>query len=197
MAELGTVKFRKMADNTAEDWALITEHHETFHGPRLADRVIALLHDLKGPKLGFQIDRFDHSLQTATRAVRDGADEETVVVALLHDIGDNLAPENHCEVAAGILRPYVSDENCWLTLNHVIFSGYYFFHLTGLDRNEHLELRGHPAYAKTRRFVEDWDGTSFDPDYDALPFATFEPMVRRLFARTPRSQWRPTELRSA
>lgn len=194
---LGTVGFRRMDDNTAEDWALIIRHHEAYHGPRLADRVLKLLTDLKGPKLGFQIDRYEHSLQTATRALRDGADEETVVVALLHDIGDNLAPENHCEVAAGILKPYISEENYWLLLNHVVFSGYYFFHLTGGDRNAHLKLRGHPAYAKTRRFVEAWDGTSFDPDYDTLPLETFEPMVRRIFARAPRSAWRRVERKSA
>jgi len=193
----GTVGFRRMDDNTAEDWALITRHHEAYHGPRLADRVLALLRDLKGPKLGFQIDRYDHSLQTATRALRAGADEETIVVALLHDIGDNLAPENHCEIAAGILKPYVSEENYWLLLNHVVFSGYYFFHLTGGDRNAHRKLRGHAAYAKTKRFVEEWDGKSFDPEYETLPLDTFEPMVRRIFARPPRSAWRPVELKSA
>jgi predicted HD phosphohydrolase len=194
---LGTVSFRCMDDNTAEDWVLIIKHHEAYHGPRLADRVLALLRGLKGPKLGFQIDRYDHSLQTATRALRAGADEETIVVALLHDIGDNLAPENHCEVAAGILKPYVSEENYWLLLNHVVFSGYYFFHLTGGDRDAHLKLRNHPAYARTKRFVEEWDGRSFDPDYDTLLLETFEPMVRRIFARTPRSAWRPAGLKSA
>ncbi len=195
--ELGTVGFTTMDDNTAEDWALVTRHHEAYHGPRLVDRVLGLLRDLKGPKLGFQIDRYDHSLQTATRALRAGADEETIVVALLHDVGDNLAPENHCEIAAGILKPYVSAENEWLVRNHAIFSGYYYFHLTGGDRNAHLELRGHPAYAKTKRFVEEWDGTSFDPAYDTLPLETFEPMVRRVFDRPPRSAWRPIELKSA
>jgi predicted HD phosphohydrolase len=195
--DLETVSFTCMDDNSAEDWALIIRQHEAYHGPRLADRALGLLRDLRGPKLGFQIDRYDHSLQTATRALRAGADEETVVVALLHDIGDNLAPENHCEVAAGILKPYVCEENYWLVRHHVVFSGYYFFHLTGGDRNAHLKLRGHPAYAKTKHFVEAWDGKSFDPDYDTLPLEAFEPMVRRLFARAPRSAWRPVGLKSA
>lgn len=188
----GTAGFTHMAEVTAEDWALVIRQHEAYHGPRLADRVLGLLRDLKGPTLGFRIDRYDHSLQTATRALRAGADEETVAVALLHDIGDNLAPENHCEIAAAILKPYVSEENHWLVLNHVTFTGYYFFHLTGGDRHAHRALSGHPAYAKTRRFVEEWDGASFDPDYDTLPLEAFEPMVRRLFARAPHSQWRPT-----
>jgi predicted HD phosphohydrolase len=190
---LDTVRFTTMDDTTAEDWDLIIRQHEAYHTPRIADRVIGLLHDLRGPKLGFQIDRFDHSLQTASRALRAGADEETVVVALLHDIGDNLAPENHCEIAAGILQPYVGEENYWLVRNHVTFTGYYFFHLTGGDRNAHLKLRGHPAYEKTNRFVREWDGPSFDPEYPNLPFPVFEPMVRRIFARRPNSHWRPTE----
>jgi predicted HD phosphohydrolase len=181
-----------MADNTAADWDLIIRHHESYHPPRLADRILEMLRDLRGPKLGFQVDRYEHSLQTATRALRAGADSETVAVALLHDVGENVSPENHCEVAAGILRPYVSDESYWLVLNHVVFSGYYFLHFSGLDRNAHLKLRGHSAYETTKRFVEEWDAPAFDPAYDTLPLEMFEPMVRELFARKPRSMWRPT-----
>jgi hypothetical protein len=89
-----------------------------------------------------------------------------------------------------MLRPYVSADNHWLVQHHVIFSGYYFFQFVGLDRDAHKALRGHPAYDRTRHFVERWDGPSFDPNYDTLPLDTFEPIVRRLFARTPNSAWR-------
>ena len=185
-----TTTFRCMDHITAEDWAVIMRHHEQHHAAHLADEILAMLRRLAGPKLGFLVDRYEHSLQTATRALRDGADEETVVCALLHDIGDGIAPENHCEIAAGILRPYVSPENLWMVEHHVVFSGYYFAHFVGRDRNAHEALKGHPAYERTRNFVRQWDGPSFDPDYDTLPIETFEPMVRRLFARTPRSAWR-------
>lgn len=187
-----TATFRCMDEITAEDWALIVREHEEHHARHLADEVLAMLHRLKGPKLGFQVDRYDHSLQTATRALRDGADEETVVCALLHDIGDGIAPENHTEIAAGMLRPYVSPENLWMVEHHVVFSGYYFAQFVGRDRHAHEALKGHPAYEKTKNFVRHWDGPSFDPDYDTLPLEHFEPMVRRLFARTPKSAWRET-----
>ena len=186
----GTANFTRMDAITVEDWEIVVRHHEAHHARHLADEVLALFSRLKGPKLGFQVDRHEHSLQTASRALRDGADEETVVCALLHDIGDSIAPENHCEIAAGILRPYVSDDNLWVVENHVVFSGYYFAHFVGRDRRDHEALNGHPAYQKAMRFVRDWDGPSFDPGYDTLPLKTFEPMVRRLFAREPRSAWR-------
>jgi len=133
--------------------------------------------------MGYQVDRYEHSLQTATRAFRDGVDEETVVCALLHDIGDTLAPENHSQLAAAVLRPYISADNHWLIAQHGVFQGYYYFHHVGLDRNERDKFRGHPMFERTAAFCQNWDQPSFDPDYDTMPFAAFEPMVRRLFAR--------------
>jgi predicted HD phosphohydrolase len=188
--DFGTVAFTEMKDISVDDWSIVMKHHEAFYDAHLADEILALFRRLKGPKLGFQVDRYEHSLQTASRALRDGADEETVVCALLHDIGDIVAPENHCDIAAGILKPYVSPLNHWLVLHHVVFSGYYFFDFVGLDRNAHKALADHPAYERTRHFVEIWDGPSFDPGYDTLPLETFEPMVRRIFARRPNSAWR-------
>jgi len=188
--DFGTVKFRSMDRITQEDWDIIVRHHEAHYAQHLPNDLIDMLNRLKGPKLGFLVDRYEHSLQTATRALRAGEDEETVVVALLHDIGDLIAPENHCDIAAGVLKPYISDDNFWLLKNHVVFTGYYFFGFVGMDRMKHRELKGHPAYEKTKRFVEQYDCPSFDPDYDTLPLATFEPMLRRVVGRKPRSAWR-------
>ncbi|MBM3584495.1 MAG: phosphohydrolase [Alphaproteobacteria bacterium] len=187
-----TVSFTCMKDITQKDWDLIVREHEAHYPRHLADDVLDMLKRLKGPKLGFQVDRYEHSLQSATRALRDGADEELVVVALLHDIGDLIAPENHCDVAAGVLKPYISEQNHWLLKHHVYFTGYYFFQFVGMDRAMHKQFVGHPAYAATKHFVEAYDGPSFDPKYDTLPLETFEPMVRRVFARPPHSQWRET-----
>ena len=186
----GTVGFTDIKDVDSRDWDIVIKYHEDYHRRHLADEMLGMLDRLKGPKLGFKVDRYEHSLQTATRALRDGADEETIVCALLHDIGDLMAPENHADVAADILKPYVSEDNYWVVKNHVIFNGYYFFHLGGHDRHQHQQLEGHPAYDRAKQFVDDWDGPAFDPDYDTLPISTFEPMVRSVFAGKARSQWR-------
>ena len=137
---------------------------------------------MRGDRLGYQVDRYTHSLQTASRALRDGADEETVVCALLHDIGDVLAPDNHSAVAAAILRPFVGERNHWVVQHHGLFQGYYYFHHRGEDRNARDRYRGHPHYQACVDFCERWDQQSFDPDYPTLPLTRFEPMVRRVFA---------------
>ena len=181
-----TVSYTRMDQGTAEDYELVGRMIEAHKQAHLADAVLGLLKAMEGPRLGLQIDRYQHSLQTATRARRDGADEEMQVVALLHDIGDVVAPDNHSELAAAVLRPYVSEENYWLVKHHGLFQGYYYFHLTGAgDRNARDRFKDHPAYQATVDFCERWDQTSFDPDYDTLPLAFFEPMVRRVFARPP------------
>ncbi len=183
---MDSVSFTRMDQGTAEDYALVGAQIEAHTRATLADNVLGTLKMMRGPKLGYKIDRYEHSLQTATRALRDGADEETVVVALLHDIGDVLAPDNHSQYAASVLRPYVSEENHWLVLHHGIFQGYYFFHHLGQDRDARDRFRGHPCFEMTADFCERWDQVSFDPDYDSEPLETFEPMVRRLFAREPK-----------
>lgn len=179
-----TVRFTRMQDGSREEYALI-EERSRVHERGLVDRVLGSLRDLEGFESGYRIDRYQHSLQTATRALRDGADEETVVCALLHDIGDNLAPHNHGAFAAGVLRPYVSYESYWMVDKHPVFQGYFFWHHLDLDRDARERYRGHPCFERTALFCERWDQTAFDPAYDTLPLDAFEPMVRRTFARTP------------
>jgi predicted HD phosphohydrolase len=136
--------------------------------------------------LGAAVDRYAHSLQTATRCLRDGSDNETVVCALLHDIGDVLAPENHAELAASILRPYVSEQNWWVIKHHDIFQGYYYFHYLEKDRRLRDHYRTSPYFGACVRFCQRWDQVSFDPEYPTEPLDTFLPMVREVFARKPR-----------
>jgi predicted HD phosphohydrolase len=140
---------------------------------------------MRGSCRGQPLDQYDHCLQTATRALRDGADEEVVVAALIHDIGDQIAYDNHSELAATMLRPFVTPATHWMVAHHGIFQGYYYFHHVGKDRDERERYRGHPAFEKTVEFCEKWDQAAFDPDYDTMPFAAFEPMLRRLFSREP------------
>lgn len=177
------VGFTRMQDGTAEDYALLAEI-ERRDRAGVADRVLGWLRVMDTPA-GYQVTRLEHCLQAATRAHRAGEDEETVVCALLHDIGDVLAPANHSEVAAAVLRPYVSERNHWIVRHHGVFQGVYYFEHYGQDPLARERYRDHPHYQATVDFCADYDENSFDPDYDWLPLAFFEPMVRRLFARPP------------
>lgn len=173
--------FRAMTEGTREDWAIIAQEYQQFaHG--LADRVLAHLKLLEGDFGGFPVCRLEHSLQTATRAHRDGRDEHYVVMALLHDMGDTLGSYNHPEVAAAIIRPFMPDEYHWICQHHGAFQGYYYFHFLGLDRDVRDEYRDHPWYESCAEFCEKYDQAAFDPEYDSESLAFFEPMVRRVFA---------------
>jgi predicted HD phosphohydrolase len=170
-----------MDESTVDDWALLRrEFARDLDG--LADRILAHLCLLRGEARGFAIDRYEHSLQSATRALRDRADEETIVCALLHDIGDVLSPRNHGQAAAAVLEPYVSPENCWMVEHHDVFQGYFYFDQLGRDPNARDCYRGHPAFERTAEFCARWDQVSFDPSYDTLPLETFTAPVYRLFS---------------
>ena len=181
------VGFTRMDQGTAEDYRLLAAAHERERAD-VADAVLGALLALRGHNPGYPIDRYQHSLQTASRALADGADEEMLCVALLHDIGDLLAPDNHSAFAAAVLRPYVSEANHWLVCHHGLFQGYYYFHHYGADRDARERFRGHPCFARTVDFCERWDQRAFDPRYPTRPLAHFEPMVRRLFARPRESR---------
>ena len=178
------VSFRQMKDGTREDYELL-DASEKKYALGLADRVLASLGKLDHSLEGYPVSRLGHSLQAATRALRDQADEELVVAALLHDIGDELSPYNHAELAAAILRPYVRAEVTWIVAQHGLFQNYYYVHHFGGDRNARDKLRDHPWYEACVHFCAAWDQCSFDPDYPSEPLARFEPLVRRIFARAP------------
>jgi predicted HD phosphohydrolase len=187
---LPRAKFHTMTEGTQEDWSCIVKAMKPFID-ELPDRVLAHLRLLDGDFGGFAIDRLQHSLQTATRAHLDGRDEEYVVCALLHDIGDTLGPRNHADVAAAILKPFVTEQNLWMVEKHAIFQGYFFFHHLGLERNLRDQYRDHPWFDHTEEFCRLYDGPAFDPAFPSLPLATFEPMVRRVFANVRNSIYVP------
>jgi predicted HD phosphohydrolase len=163
-----------------EQWQGLVDKYKN-EARHVVDRILVHLQLLRGEP-DAEFDRFKHSLQTATLAHQAGENEEYVVCALLHDIGDTLSPYNHPEVAAAILKPYVSEENHWMVEHHGIFQGYYFFHHVGLDRNLREQFRGHPCFERTARFCEKYDTVGFDPYMENMPLAAFEPMLRRVFA---------------
>ena len=185
--QMKSVRFTSMADGTAEEYAFLTPLYDKCRSG-VSDRLLELLKAMKGDKLGYQVDRYIHSLQSATRAESDGADEETVVCALLHDLGDVIAPDNHSEVIASILRPYISEKNHWVLKHHGLFQGYYYFHHIGGDRNARERYKDHPFYQDCVDFCEKWDQTSFDPDYPTQPLEYFEPMVRKVLT-APKHTW--------
>ncbi|MEO1568734.1 MAG: HD domain-containing protein [Pseudomonadota bacterium] len=178
-------QFKEMLEGTEGDWAIIASHSKEFN-KGLAKRVIDHLKLLDGDFGGFPVDRLTHSLQTATRAHRDGRDEEYVVCALLHDIGDTLGSLNHPDVAAAILKPFVSEQNHWMVANHGMFQGYYFFHYLGLDRNMRDQFRDNPHFEYTAQFCHLYDQAAFDPEYESETLEFFIPMVERVFS-TPKN----------
>lgn len=174
--------FTRMQDSTQADWQTIATEFRPF-SQSLPDRVMKHLKILEGDYGGFPVDRYTHSLQTATRALRDGRDNEYVVCALLHDIGDTLGSFNHPDIAAAILKPFVSEANLWMVQHHGIFQGHYFFHHLGMDRDMREQFRDHPHFARTEEFCALYDNPAFDPAAETLPLSEFEPMLRRLMAQ--------------
>jgi predicted HD phosphohydrolase len=178
--------FHAMTEGTKEDWDKIAVGAiELAAG--LPDRVLAHLRQLGGDYGGFAVDRLEHSLQTATRAYRADRDDEYVFCALIHDIGDLLGPLNHADVAAAVVKPFVSEQNHWMVEKHAIFQGYYFFHHLGLDPDLREQFRGHEWFDYTAEFCQEYDQAAFDPGYDTLPLEHFEPLVRQVMTSPKRS----------
>lgn len=178
------VDFIRMKDGTFEEYHFL-EHLEREFNKGLADRILTALQGLAGTLSGYKVNRLEHSLQTAARAEADGADEEMIVGALIHDLGDDLAPYNHSQYAASIIRPYVRGEVSWVLHHHGLFQNFYYAHHFGGDPNERDQYRDHPCFQLCVDFCERWDQASFDPDYPTPPLEYFAPMVRRIFARKP------------
>ena len=180
------VKFKQMKEGSKEDYLLLNKLEKKFI-EGTADRVLKTMQGLTSSLVGYQINRLEHSLQTATRALKEKASDEMIVAALLHDIGDELAPNNHAEFAAAILKPYVSEKTAWIVEKHGIFQMYYYAHHLGFNKNERDKYKGHKYYPATAEFCEKWDQISFDPNYKFLLLKEFEPYVKKIFSRTPYS----------
>ncbi len=186
-----TVSFTRMSDGTKADYDLLDREEKALEAG-LADRVLDSLALLAHSTGGYQVSRLEHSLQCATRAEADGADVDWIVTALLHDIGDMLAPKNHSSMAAAILEPYVRAECTWVLRHHGLFQLKYYGNHVGQNPDSRDKFRDHPCYDACVAFCARWDETSFDPAYPTLPLAHFEPLVRTVFARTA---WDPAVIR--
>ena len=177
--------FRRMDEGTDSDFAVLAHVHEQ-NVAGLPDLLMGMLTDLRSDE-SYPVDRCEHSLQAATRALQDGRDEEYVVCALLHDIGESLGPFNHGDVVAAILRPFVSEANHWMLAHHPVFQVYFYGQHLGIDPNERDAYRDSPHFDRTAEFCRLYDEVSFDVDYPSEPMSTFDPMVRRVLHK----EWTP------
>ena len=178
------VNFTEMKNGSKEDYELLEKYEKNFER-KTADRLLKYLASQTTTLEGYQITRLEHSLQAATRAYKNGESEEMVVATVLHDIGDDLAPMNHSQYAASIIRPYVSEKTYWIILHHGLFQTYYSAHHLGGDRNARDKFKEHKYYQDTVDFCEKYDQSSFDPNYKSMSLEEFEPMVKKIFDRKP------------
>jgi predicted HD phosphohydrolase len=179
-----TVDFVQMKDGTAQDYQFL-HVLENDYIRALPDRLLLALGRLGDSIQGYQVSRLHHSLQSASLAEADGADIETIVATLVHDLGDELAPDNHSQLAAAIVRPYVRAEVTWIIEMHGLFQMKYYAHFYGRDPHGHLAYKDHPWYASCWRFCERYDQAAFDPATPTQPLSHFEPMLREVFSRKP------------
>ncbi len=177
-----------MADGTRADFEMLAAVYDKQAEETLVPSLLSTLRLMEGPKLGYRIDRYQHSLQSATRALRNDESTEMVVAALLHDIGDVLAPHNHSQVAAAILAPYVSESVNWVVAHHGLFQGYYYFHHLGGDRHARDRYSDSPHYDRCLDFCANYDQNCFDPNYHTLRIEDFEPLLSEVFA-APRREF--------
>ncbi len=164
---------------TKADWDAVMDYEETYNAA-LPDRILDAIRSLDEEWTPYPVNRYQHSLQAATRAYEDGADEELVVAALIHDTGDILSPYNHGELSAAMMKPYVSEKTHWILKHHCVFQGYYYNHHLGGDRNARDKYRDSPYWEDCRYFCHEYDQKAFDPDYPTKPLEFFEPMLRRV-----------------
>ena len=180
------VSFTEMKKGTKKDYLFLDKHEKNF-ASKTADRILNFMSRLTKTLDGYQVSRLEHSLQSATRAYKNGESDEMVVACLLHDIGDELAPMNHSEYAASILKPYVSDKTHWIIEKHGEFQMYYYAHHLGGNKNQREKYKNHKYYNDTINFCENYDQNSFDPKYKSLPLEFFKPLVKKIFSRKPYS----------
>ena len=185
LADTFTVGWTAMADGTREDYEHLSRIFEGHSRDTLVTHLLSVMMMLEGSTLGYQIDRARHCRQSATRALRNGESSEFVAAALLHDIGDVLAPDNHSAVAAAILAPYVSEETEWVVRHHGLFQGYYYFHHLGGDRDAREHYAESPHYDRCVDFCSSYDQNCFDPHYNDLPMEDFVPLLDEVFSRQP------------
>jgi len=177
-----TVNFTRMEDGSREEYEFLDRMEDEYKAG-LPDRILDSMRKLEHSLSGYRINRLEHSLQGATRASRAGEPDEMIIAVLLHDIGDDLAPYSHSEMAAAILRPFVSEKIYWIIKHHGVFQMYYYAHHCGGDRNAREMFKDNPWYQDAIDFCHNYDQNCFDPDYDSEPLEFFDPILRLVLSQ--------------
>jgi len=172
-----------MDDATAAEMELIRDEAAIHRRDHWLDTIVRLLESVKGYPFGYRADRYKHSLQSAIRAHREGARVDLVIAALLHDIGDDLCPDNHSEVAAAILRPVLDDEAVWVVKHHGVFQTYHYGDKLGIPTDSRDRYRDSPYFGTCAHVCAAWDQESFGPDYNSEPLESFMPILEEVFSR--------------
>jgi predicted HD phosphohydrolase len=178
--------FTRMDESTRDQWQVIGEA-TIAHQPNVAHRIISMLRSFDGVHLGFGVDQLHHMLQTATMAKRANAADEIVLCALLHDVGKYISVANHGQIAAEMLKPYVSPAAYQIVRTHQDFQGKHYYEHFGMQSNLRERYQQEPWFALACEFTDEWDQAGFDPKYPVLPLSEFEPLVHQFFARFPGS----------
>ena len=177
--------FTRMDESTLDDWMIIGRE-TAANQTRVAETVLSLLASLANITDGFGTDQLTHCLQTAARAEAAGADDEVIVAALCHDVGKAISVPNHPAIAAAILQPYVRKDVYEMIRVHQDFQGQHYYHHFGGNpeaRETHREELTGDEFTLAAQFADEWDQTSFDPDYPTPPLEHFAPRVRAVFAQ--------------
>jgi len=175
-----------LEDFQIEDWQLLEQQRRLYLADLQARQALRLLTGSQDdPTFGYLVNNYRHCLQSATMVLRDGRDEEDVVVALLHDVGFTTCPLMHGDFAAALMGAYISDRNYWMLQHHATFQNVHSPRMPGVKQHERDLWKGHAFYDWTAEFVALYDQGATDPDYPCEPLETFVPMVQRVFARKP------------
>jgi predicted HD phosphohydrolase len=178
--------FTRMQDGTAEDWAVIGAAHKE-HFTKTPAHLMDMLRSLEQVTVGFACDQLQHSLMTGTLARRDGASDEEVAIALLHDVGKAVNIPNHGAIGAELMRPYVSEDAYHVIYNHQHFQGKYYYEFAGANPNMREDFTDKSWYELAVKLVDRWDAPAFDPDYEVDSLESFEPLLQEIFSQPKRA----------
>ena len=172
--------FTKMSEGTQKDWEHISEEHAP-HIMDMPSRVIEMLKQLEALSLGFGTNQLHHALQTATMAKRAGADDEMILISLIHDMGKVVNVPNHGQICAEIIKPYVSEDAYHIIRTHQDFQGEHYYHYMGKPRDLRKNYENESWYEKAKQFTDEWDQAAFDPEYDTDTLESFIPLIEKFF----------------
>ena len=158
---------QKMDDLSRSDWENLSQYRKKYNREQQAEQALAMLEVQKDdPSYGFRVNNYRHCLQSATMVYRDGGDDEAIVVALFHDLGFNVCPDNHGEFSATLLANYISEQHYWMLRHHAAFLNFHAKTHSSADWNAREQYRGNPHFEYTADWVARYDQTSIQTQYD-------------------------------